>query len=78
MTYHDSLKPIWKGSKSMVDYCNYQSDYICPPITIAPRHPTQAFPFIPNLAALIIGRSLSSENTVFDSINSFLVTILGA
>ena len=75
MTYHDCLKPIWNGSKSMVDY---QSDYICPPITIVPRNPTQAFPFIPNLAALIIGRSLSSENTVFDSINSFLVTILGA
>ena len=40
MTYHKCLKPIWKGSKSMADYCNYQSDHICPPITIAPRHPT--------------------------------------
>ena len=42
MTYNDCLKHIWKGSKSMVDYCNHQSDHICPPITIAPRHPTNA------------------------------------
>ena len=39
MTYHKCLKPIWKGSKSMADYCNYQSDHICPPITIAPLYP---------------------------------------
>ena len=40
MIYHDGLKTLWKGSKSMVGHCNNQNDHNCPPITFAPQHPT--------------------------------------
>ena len=36
MTYYDGLKTIWKGSKSMVDRCKYQSDHIFPLIYFLP------------------------------------------
>ena len=39
MIYHDGLKTLCKGSKSMVGHCNNQNDHNCPPITFAPQHP---------------------------------------
>ena len=40
MIYHDGLKTLCKGSKSMVGHCNNQNDHNCPPITFAPQHPS--------------------------------------
>ena len=58
MMYHDGLKTLWKGSKSMVGHCNNQNDHNCPPITFAPQHPILCFKmFFPFFSCLSFSRT---------------------